>query len=212
MLFSTLLALSITFTLLLPHPTPAKADTTYTYDLLGRLTSVTYNSGKTITYSYDAHGNITAVETSGFITVGGAILYQPSTYPAKVELFDSTESTRFSSADTAENGSYTLIAPAAPSGTLYTLKVSKPGYLSYTIKNFTLTPGEHIENIDISQLAGDVNGDGIVNSIDLTYLLSEFNRAPQKYPNADIDRDGVVNSIDLTYLLAGFNKRNVVIE
>ncbi len=38
---------------------PALAATTYTYDALGRLTSVTYDNGKTIAYTYDAAGNRT---------------------------------------------------------------------------------------------------------------------------------------------------------
>ncbi len=45
---------------------PASADdVTYTYDTLGRLTSVTYACGKSITYTYDAAGNRTAVVTTG---------------------------------------------------------------------------------------------------------------------------------------------------
>jgi len=38
----------------------ADADT-YTYDLLGRLTGVTYSNGSTVTYAYDAAGNRTTV-------------------------------------------------------------------------------------------------------------------------------------------------------
>jgi len=33
----------------------------YTYDLLGRLTGVTYSNGSTVTYAYDAAGNRTTV-------------------------------------------------------------------------------------------------------------------------------------------------------
>jgi hypothetical protein len=32
------------------------------------------------------------------------------------------------------------------------------------------------------------------------------------YKDADIDGNGIVNATDLTYLLAGFNKRDVVVE
>ena len=139
------------------------------------------------------------------ISVSGAILYQTSSKVATVMLYDSANKL-IAQATTNTQGAYTLTAPA---GALYRLTVSKPGYLSYTVHNLNLSAGQQIDPIDISQLAGDINGDGIVNSIDLTYLLSEFNRAPQQYLNADINGDGIVNSVDLTYLLAGFNKRAV---
>jgi hypothetical protein len=137
----------------------------------------------------------------------GIILYQDSTRPAIVTLLNS-EGYPIGSAETDKNGAYTLSAVA---GTAYTLIVTKPGYLSYTIKNLTLTEGEDIKTVDIRQLAGDVNGDGIINAVDLTQLLSEFNREPVEYKEADIDGNGIVNAADLTYLLAGFNKRNVLV-
>ena len=46
----------------------------------------------------------------------------------------------------------------------------------------------------------------------LTYLLSEFNHEPVVHTNADIDGNGIVNAADLTFLLAGFNKRAVEVE
>jgi YD repeat-containing protein len=47
--------------LLVAVATPALGATMYTYDALGRLSSVTYSNGKTITYTYDAAGNRTQV-------------------------------------------------------------------------------------------------------------------------------------------------------
>jgi hypothetical protein len=140
----------------------------------------------------------------------GKVLYQSSTRQATVKLYDSAEKL-ICSTETALDGAYTLAVPIAPAGTTYTLKVTKPGYLPYTIKNLMLTDGQAIETIDIRQLAGDVNGDGVVNAIDLTQLLSEFNREPVNYWEADIDGNGIVNAADLTYLLAGFNKRAVIV-
>jgi len=90
--------------------------------------------------------------------------------------------------------------------------ITKPGYLSYTINNLTLEEIEENTRQDITPLAGDVNGDGIVNAVDLAQLLSEFNRKPAVFWDADIDGNGIVNATDLTYLLAGFNKRNVIVN
>ena len=90
--------------------------------------------------------------------------------------------------------------------------ITKPGYLSYTITNLTLEEIEENTRQDITPLAGDVNGDGIINAVDLAQLLSEFNREPAVFKDADIDGNGMVNATDLTYLLAGFNKRNVIVN
>ena len=57
-----------------------------------------------------------------------------------------------------------------------------------------------METIDISHLAGDVNGDGVVNAEDLTHLLTQFNKPPSEENNADIDGSGIVNAVDLPYL------------
>ena len=148
-------------------------------------------------------------------TYSGAVLYQNSSYPATIELYDS-EDNPISTTITATDGAYQLSLPtalAAPAEETYTLVVTKPGYLSYTIKNLTLTEDEDIPIVDIRQLAGDIDGDGVINATDLTLLLSEFNRNPadSAYPYADIDGNGIVNATDLTYLLAGFNKHDVEI-
>jgi hypothetical protein len=132
------------------------------------------------------------------------VLYQTSSRPATVTLFDNNNVINYTT--TAADGSYTLSAPA---GGGYKLVVTKPGYLSYTLKELTLIAEADIEIVDIRLLAGDINGDGIVNATDLTYLLAEFGGAPLIFPYADIDGDGIVNAIDLTYLLAGFNNSNV---
>ena len=52
---------ALTVCLVVGLASPALAATTYTYDALGRVSSVTYSNGKTITYTYDAAGNRTQV-------------------------------------------------------------------------------------------------------------------------------------------------------
>jgi uncharacterized repeat protein (TIGR02543 family) len=150
-------------------------------------------------------------QKSGSITFAGSILYQPSPVPATVLLYDSAGNFLCSVATDA-NGYYKPTISTTPTGAGYTLVVTKPGYLSYTVKNLTLSDGLDMGIADIRPLAGDVNGDGIVNAVDLTCLLSEFNRIPLIYKHADIDGNGMVNAADLTYLLAGFNKRSMVVE
>jgi hypothetical protein len=149
-------------------------------------------------------------QKTGIITCTGAIYYQESSIRVTVTLRnngDGSTTTAYTNAD----GTFTLVVTTPQEGARYTLKVTKPGYLSYTINELVLTDGLYVGSIDIRQLAGDVNGDGIVNAVDLTCLLSEFNRKPQIFLDADIDGNGMVNAADLTYLLAGFNKRDVVV-
>lgn len=59
-----LLAIITTFAVMFTSPAHAAETVTYTYDALGRLTSVTYSNGATVTYTYDAAGNRTAVVTT----------------------------------------------------------------------------------------------------------------------------------------------------
>ena len=55
----------------------AADQTTYTYDVLGRLQSVQYQSGTTVTYAYDAAGNRTQVtNTAGSGSTNGQPLPQ----------------------------------------------------------------------------------------------------------------------------------------
>ena len=149
---------------------------------------------------------ITITQGQGTATYNGQVLYQTSPRPAKIELFGSNGAL-VDGAVSAATGAYTLSAPA---GSGYTLVVTKPGYLSYTIRNLTLKEGESIETVDLRLLAGDINGDGIVDSVDVICLLDEYGKAPVVYPYADIDGNGIVDSADLLYLADGYGKSNVI--
>lgn len=52
-------------------------------------------------------------------------------------------------------------------------------------------------------VAGDLNGDGIVNGTDLTILLSAWGTANAQ---ADVNDDGTVNGSDLTFLLSNWTR------
>ena len=145
-------------------------------------------------------------------TARGSVLSHNYRTAATVTLRDS-EGNTVASAATVADGSYSLAVPvaaSAPAAETYTLTVRQPGCLTYTERNLTVVAGQPIPTIDLRPLAGDINGDGVINSVDLTYLLSEFNKNPGTHPYADVNGDGIVNSVDLTYLLAGFNKKDVV--
>ncbi len=86
-------------------------------------------------------------------------------------------------------GSYTLSSviaqPSACTTQLVGAMECDPGYLC-------------VEATDLGTL-GDINHDGIVNGIDLAYILADWGTAN---PRSDLNHDGIVNGIDLGTLLA----------
>ena len=91
----------------------------------------------------------------------------------------------------------------------YDLVVSKPGHLSYTVKGviaangeLDLTKHQKAEIAVITLPAGDVNGDGTINSKDLNEIWSPANYLKNTTdtgvnPLADLNGDGTINSKDL---------------
>lgn len=157
------------------------------------------------TYS-DGGATVWVSDESVYSAIIGAVLYHNSKTPAKIELYDS-EDNLFTFTATNDKGAFTL---AVPAGIYSKLVVSKAGYLKYTLINITVTENIDLGIIDFLHMAGDINGDGVVNAEDLTCLLSEFNKTPSQFKAADIDGSGIVNAVDLTYLLAGFNKIDII--
>ncbi len=56
--------------------------------------------------------------------------------------------------------------------------------------------------------ASDVNADGFVNILDLTFIASHLGEMPtaDQVPNPDINRDGTVNILDLVLAASYFGK------
>ncbi|HXY18235.1 MAG TPA: polysaccharide deacetylase family protein [Candidatus Nitrosopolaris sp.] len=57
-----------------------------------------------------------------------------------------------------------------------------------------------------SAVAGDVNGDGMVNALDLSILLSHWNSSGATLATGDLNGDGTVNALDLSILLTNWGK------
>jgi len=123
----------------------AHAETaTYTYDSLGRLTSVTYQNGATVAYGYDASGNRTLVsQTTGSTAPTGTFAPSPSSIAQGASSTLSWTSADATSA-AIDNGVGTVtpvasgsvqVSPA--STTTYTLTLNGPG--GQTTKQATVT-------------------------------------------------------------------------
>ena len=62
-------------------------------------------------------------------------------------------------------------------------------------ERFSLTVNPGTNSVDLGRLkAGDLNDDGIINTIDLSLMYDQW--IPSPAGNADLTRDGVVNSAD----------------
>ena len=97
----------------------------------------------------------------------------------------------------------------------YDLVVTKPGHLTYTVKNvkvegtdLDLTKHSNAAISTITLLCGDINGDGWINSTDLGVVLQGQNYGKQTTVagvngKADLNGDGWVNSTDLGIVLQG---------
>ena len=112
----------------------------------------------------------------------------------------------------------TFTFPAVAAGT-YDLVVTKPGHLTYTIRNVVVgsTPLDLTTNSNafistITMLAGDIDGNGSINVSDLNTVWNSanFNKATTGAANTltDIDGNGSVNVSDLNTVWnsVNFNK------
>ena len=72
---------------------------------------------------------------------------------------------------------------------------------------FLITSYAEDEDFD-ARSASDVNADGFVTILDLTFIASHFGATPveDQVPNPDINRDGIVNILDLVLAASYFGK------
>jgi hypothetical protein len=113
--------------------------------------------------------------------------------------------------DTDNNGNYTGLALSGTSPGTYDIAVKGYAHLRKRLNNVVLTSG--VNTIDFTfagtdkLLCGDVyvngaypDGDNMVNSVDVTYLVSKWavNDAGVSDERADVDENGQVNSLDMT--------------
>jgi hypothetical protein len=106
------------------------------------------------------------------------------------------------------------------SGT-YTLEITKDAHLKYTIRNVIvgdfdldlstdIRPGVR----DIVLVCGDINGDGQIDSGDLSIFLDNFGKSGLAIinPLTDLNGDGQVDYGDLSIFIDGFGKWNTIIS
>ena len=163
--------------------------------------------------------------TSGGVSVAGSVISEDPKRAVKATLMRGSEVAYIveTSAEAAGSGPATqdFIFEGVEPGT-YSLIIEKDGNLKCTLQGVTVgeedvtlvTDDTRLGGVPIELICGDLNGDGQINSIDLSLLLADYGKsgAALAGSQADLDGDLQVNSIDLSLLLAGYGKSNQVIS
>ena len=99
----------------------------------------------------------------------------------------------------------------------YNIKVKSDGYLRRQILGVTLTAGQTNTASPISLFAGDINGDNVINILDINILIScstttlsidNHGACGQYAALSDLDDNGVVDLLDANLLIREFNIQN----
>jgi len=131
---------------------------------------------------------ITAAES----TVNGTVL---ATKPVTVTLYDGNAVETSGLVDA--NGNFTLTAPAGS----YSAVASAPGFLRAQ-GNVVLTSGVTTTMPTISLLAGDIDGNDVIDQFDALTIGINYNLAAPAA--ADLNNDGTINVLDLELLAANY--------
>ncbi len=113
-----------------------------------------------------------------------------------VSLYDDTD-TLVTSAVAGEDGSFSFTAPA---GT-YTVVATASGFLGAE-GSATLTANETTTMPPVTLLAGDIDGNDVIDQFDAMTIGMSYNGAEPTA--ADLNNDGVINVLDLELLAANY--------
>lgn len=169
-----------------------RADVTYTYDALGRVSSITYDDGKRVTYNYDPAGNRTshAVEntaspTNNLPPVAANDSFVTDQTTSYTKSFDPRTN------DTDPNND-ALVITAKTNGSLGSVAIGGDGTsLTYT---FTGTPPSAGNSVSDSFSYTISDGNGGTSSATVTATISNTSSPPNSPPVATNDTIAVDDS------------------
>lgn len=114
---------------------------------------------------------------------------------------------------TAEANAEGVYSISVPAGTNYSVVITKDGYLTFTYTGVAAEADITLKEVDLTEMAGDIDGDGEIVLGDLQILLGDYNKVvgedELESDNSDIDGDGEVVLGDLQAMLSGYNGVNV---
>jgi Dockerin type I domain len=121
-----------------------------------------------------------------------------------VSLFDANNRLVIS-VDANRDGTYNITAPA---GGTYTVIVTAGGYLR-TQGFATITTNTNTTMPPITLLAGDIDGNNVIDQFDALTIGMNYNAAVPAA--ADLNNDGIINVLDLELLAQNYRKTGPVV-
>ena len=122
--------------------------------------------------------------------------------PVVINVFDGSN-TLVGSTTTAVDGSFSISVPA---GT-YTVSATADGFLDAQ-GSVTVTAGNTTTRPTLILLAGDIDGNNVINQFDALTIGMSYNAAFP--PAADLNNDGIINVLDLEALAKNYRKTGPV--
>ena len=90
----------------------------------------------------------------------------------------------------------------------YDILLDKPGYLDHIYKTKVVQEGDTIDLGQKELIAGDINKDGVIQILDLSYILSGYgvNNTDPKYDfKVDFNEDTEIQILDLSIFLSNYS-------
>jgi hypothetical protein len=126
-------------------------------------------------------------------TITGKVI---ASKPVTVSLYNASD-VLVTSVTANPDGTFSLTAPA---GT-YTITASASGFLDAE-GSATITGGGTSQKPEIALLAGDIDGNNVIDQFDALTIGMSYNTATP--PEADLNNDGVINVLDLELLASSY--------
>ncbi len=103
----------------------------------------------------------------------------------------------------SENGDYVI--DDLPHGE-YTVTFKKLGHLSHKVTGVLFT-GSDLEFGRIDLIAGDINGDGYIDAVDVSSLVSVLLTVPKQDDPSDFNKDNFIDALDVSILSSNMFKK-----
>ncbi len=173
----------------------------------GSGTTYTANGTASLSQSVTLYAQWQKNEISTY-TISGMIYSYDNGIPVTVTLTDNGTTVSSLTVSVSEGLTSSFEFTDIPNG-IYTIKIEKAGSTNYTVTNIAVN-GENVDLTESSSqkisliklTAGDIDGNGYIDSLDVSCLVFDLGEASSNtiYPYSDINCDGYRDAIDVAVL------------